>query len=89
MQAPSRALHLGLALTPGRVFAIPRPPHMPSDNGAAIAFLAGDFDQLLRISCNGWTSRDRPPPAYESHSPRTIFSPTEGDNPSARVRQGQ
>ena len=63
--------------------------HMPSDNGAAIAFLRGDYDQLLRISCNGWRSRDRPPPAYESHSPRTIFSPTEGDNPSARVRQGQ
>jgi hypothetical protein len=65
-----------------------RAAHMPSDNGAAIAFLRGDYDQLLRISCNGWRSRDRPPPAYESHSPRTIFSPTEGDNPSARVRQG-
>jgi hypothetical protein len=63
--------------------------HKPSDNGAAIAFLTGDYDQLLQIVMQWVESHDRPPPAYESHGPRTIFFSTEGDNPSARVRQGR
>jgi hypothetical protein len=33
--------------------------HMPSDNGAAIAFLTGDYDQLLRIVMQ-WVDVARP-----------------------------